>query len=561
MAKNVSDQIVEFLTEMGVKYIYGIPGDTIDSLMESLRKQDKIKFIVMRHEEAGAFAACAQAKLTGELAVCIACQGPGAIHLLNGLYDAAMDGVPVLAITGQVATNVMGTGAVQEVNQVSLFHDVSVYNQELRNPAQVLPVFTAACQLAEARRGVAHISIPSDIMRLPAVKSEARYNVFHTQYHYETDMVLIDEAASLINTAANVTILYGEGARHAAPEVLALAEKLKAPLVYTTRSKDIINNTHPNVMGGIGLMGSRSGNYAVQHSEVFLVIGSSFAFPEYYPKDAKIIQIDRDPTRLSRHDAITLGLVGESKNIISTLLHKVGLKRDTKFLEKCQHMHHMEDSLEAWQKRVSKSGLIHPQAVIAKLNEYLTEDAVVCADVGSSTIWTNNFLKLNGKQRYTWSATLGSLGTGLPYSIGAQLAFPKRKVVCVAGDGGFNMLIGDFATLMHYQLPVMFVILNNSSYYFIELEEQTEGNPPHGTKLTNPDFAALARAYGGDGMQVTEYSQLDAALKKGMLSKVPFVVDVHVNPKELFIPPVIEAKAAFNFVKAKLRGVFAKSES
>lgn len=553
MAKNVSDQIVEFLTEIGVKYVYGIPSDTLDVLMASLRKQDKIKFIVVCHEETGAFAACAQAKLTGELAVCIAGQGPGAIHLLNGLYDAALDGVPVLAITGQVDTRVIGTGAIQEINQILLFEDVSVYNQELRSPMQVLPVFTAACQLAEARRGVAHISIPLDVMALPAVKSEARYNVFHTQYHYETDPVLIDAAADLINEVAHVAILYGEGARQVGPEIIALAEKLKAPLIHTTRSKDVINNHHPQCMGGIGLMGSRAANYAVQHCEVFLVIGSSFAYPEYYPRDAKIIQIDRDPTRLSRHDAITLGLVGESKHIVTSLLHKVRLKKEAKFLEKCQHTHHAEDGLEAWEKRVSKSGLIHPQALIAKLNEYLTEDAVVCVDIGSAAVWTNNFLKLNGKQRFIWSSTLSALGSALAYSIGAQLAFPKRKVVCVDGDGGFNMLIGDFATLVHYQLPVMFVVLNNGS------EWRQSAGVTSGARVGGPDFAALARAYGGDGIEVREYSQLDAALKKGMQSKVPFVVDVHVNPKELFVPPVIDTNAGLSFVKAKLKGVFARS--
>ena len=289
MPKNVSDQIVEFLTEIGVKYIYGIPGDTIDSLMESLRKQDKIKIVVMHHEEAAALAASAQAKLTGELAVCVACQGPGAIHLLNGLYDAATDHAPVLAITGQIASNLIGSGMPQEINQIALFEEVALYNQELRHPDQVLPVFTSAVQAAKDYQGVAHISIPSDIIRMPISKNTPHYAALTTQYDVAVSKQALEQATSLIDAAKHITILYGEGARIASAEIVQLAEKLKAPLVHTTRSKDIINNHHPHYMGGIGLMGSRAGNYAIQQCDLLLVIGSSFAFIACYPKDAMII--------------------------------------------------------------------------------------------------------------------------------------------------------------------------------------------------------------------------------------------------------------------------------
>ncbi len=559
MSKNVSDQIVEFLTEIGVKYIYGIPGDTIDSLMESLRKQDKIKFVVTRHEEAAALAASAQAKLTGELAVCTACQGPGAVHLLNGLYDAAMDHAPVLAITGQVASNLIGSGMPQEINQIALFEEVALYNQELRHSDQVLPVFTSAVQAAKDYKGVAHISIPSDIMRMPISQNKPRYAALNTQYAVTVAKEALEQAASLLNAAQHITILYGDGARDASVEIIKLAETLKAPLVHTTRSKDVIDNQHPQYMGGIGLMGSRAGNYAVHECELLLVVGSSFAFHEYYPQKAQIIQIDHDPLKIAKHEAVTLGLVGDTKCVVTELISRIIEKNLDGFLSRCEKVRKLNDTIEAWEDRIGKNpNLIHPQTLTHKLNQYLPEDAVICTDAGSVTIWANNFLKLNGKQRYTWSANLASLGTGLAFAIGAQLAYPKRKVICLAGDGGFDMLIGDFATAVRNNMPILFIIYNNSAYGFIELEEQGEGNPIFGTKFTNPDFAALAKAFGAQGITVKNPNDLDTALAQGMQSNGPFLIDVYVNPKERYIPPVITPKMVEEFARSQIRSWFAK---
>lgn len=556
MSQNVSDQIVEFLTGLGVKQIYGIPGDTIDSLMESLRKQNKIKFIVLRHEETGAIAASAHGKLTGELGVCVACQGPGAIHLLNGLYDAALDGAPVLAITGQIPSTLIGSGMPQEIDQIALFNSVCVYNQELREPAQLIPTLISACQAALSKRGVAHISIPSDTIRAAAIKHTVNYDLFKSsliELPVDSDL---QKAADLINSHEKVTVLFGEGARGASAEVQAFAEAIKAPLVHTTRSKDIIDNRHPQFIGGIGLMGSYAGNHAIQHCELLLIIGSSFAFQEYYPEKAKVIQLDINPMKISKHTHVDVALIGEAKPSLTCLTKKIKEKTNDAFLKNCLETKHLNQKLEDWEKRPGTP--IHPQALTEKISQHLPDNAVICTDVGEVTVWCNNFLTLTGKQRYIWSANLASLGTGLAEAIGAKLCYPDRQVICLVGDGGFNMLIGDFATAVRYKLAITFIVFNNSEYGFIGLEEQGEGNPTFGTDLCNPNFAALAKAFGGDGVVVTDYQNIEEALQKGFSANTPFVIDVHTNPKEKLIPPVVTAKMVVAFAESQLKTWFEK---
>lgn len=560
--KNISDEIVEILTRAGVKHIFGIPGDTIDSLMESLRIQKEIEFIIMRHEEAGAFAASAQAKLTGKLAVCVACQGPGAVHLLNGLYDAKLDRAPVLAITGQVDSALIGTGSVQEVNQISLFEDVAVYNQEVRSAENLHAVLARACEAAIKNRGVAHISIPSDIMRMKASDTKSRLATGQTEYAIIPEEKQLAQAVDMINKANKVAILYGDGARFASDELLAFAEKIQAPLVHTTRSKDIIRNDHPYYVGGIGLMGCRSGNYTIQHCDLLLVVGSSFAFREYYPESAPIIQIELDPTRIGQRIPIELGLVGDAKEVLSLLTEKINNKSDHQFLKTCQD--EAEKSVRSFQnasKATADGQFIHPQALTKMISDLAPENAIFCGDAGTVSVWFNNVMKLNGKQRYIWSGNLGSLGSGLTLAIGAKLAAPDRPVICLSGDGGFEMLIGDFATAVKYNLAILFIVYNNSEYGFIELEEQGEGNPAFGTKLRNPDFAALAKAYGGEGIKIKNYSDLENAIRTGLTANKPFIIDVQVNPKEMFIPPVITAKMAYEFARSQIRSFFAKLEN
>ncbi len=557
MSRTVSDRIVEFLAERGVREIFGIPGDTIDSLMESLRKQSDVHFVVMRHEEAGAFAASAQGKLSGNLAVCVGCQGPGAIHLLNGLYDAALDHVPVLAITGQIPRDQIGTGRPQEIDQLRLFGDVAIYNQEVRSPENLEAVLSQAVRQALSLRGVAHLSIPSDVMRLPAPPRPPGVSKDRFEFHSITRPPLSEilRAGEILDRASRVTILYGEGARRAEAPLLALAWRLGAPLVHTTRSKDILPSRHPSVMGGIGLMGSRAANHAVQNSDALLVVGSDFAFREYYPDGVPIVQVEIDPSRIGRRVPIEVGLLGEAREVLPALAEQVHERTDTSFLDRMRKEREKE---VAGQDRRMEDGLLHPGDLAGMIGDRAPDDTIFLLDAGTVTVWANNYLNIRGSQRFIWSSNLGSLGFALPAAIGAKFAYRCRPVVSMTGDGGFGMLLGDLATAVHYRLPLVVVVFNNGSYQFIEYEEEAEGNPVFGTKLTNPDFVALSRAFGGDGATVRSLKEVPEALDAAFSSRVPFVIDAFVNPNELYIPPLLTPHMVMEFARSQIRSFFAK---
>ena len=556
MARTVSDRIVEFLAERGVERIFGIPGDTIDSLMESLRKQKAVHFVVMRHEEAGAFAASAQAKLTGHLSVCVGCQGPGAIHLLNGLYDAALDRVPVLAITGQIPRDELGTGMPQEIDQLRLFGDVAVYNAEVRSPENLEPVLSRAVREAQVRKGVAHVSIPSDVMRLPATPrpSSAEEGVLPARPMVRPLPDEIRRAAEILDRASRVAILYGEGARRAEAPLAALAWRLGAPLVHTTRSKDLLPSRHPSLMGGIGLMGSRTANHAVQSCEALLVVGSDFAFREYYPESVPVVQVDLDPARIGRRVPVAVGLPGEAREVLPALLENVHERTDRSFLERMRREREQEIARHL---AVRDDGLLHPGELTRLVGESAPEDAVFLVDSGTVTVWANNYLDIRGSQRFLWSANLGSLGFALPAAIGVKFAARTRPVVALTGDGGFGMLLGDLATAVRYRLPLVVVVYDNGSYQFIEYEEEAEGNPVFGTKLTNPDFVALARSFGADGVTVSHPEEVAGALEAALASPVPFVIDARVNPRELYIPPLLTPRMVVAFARSQIRSFFA----
>ncbi|MHB1285181.1 MAG: thiamine pyrophosphate-binding protein [Leptospirales bacterium] len=563
MGQTVSDQIVEFLLEAGVRYVFGIPGDTIDSLMEALRKKPELKFILVRHEETGAFAASAQAKLSGRLAVCVGCQGPGAIHLLNGLYDAALDRVPVLAITGQVDSSLIGTRTVQEINQIGLFSDVAVYNHEVRSPKNLPLVLEEAIRMAYAGPGVAHLSIPSDIMQSNAFPDAVPMEsvlVGQRVLSPEPSPVLLQEFANVLGGKKRVTILYGDGARGAKEPLLALADTLNAPLVYTTRSKDIVSNDHPHVMGGIGLMGSRAGNQAVNHAEVLLVVGSSFAFREYYPEGIPILQIDRDPSRIGLHVPATHGLVSSSARALERLNEMVVPNLDRTFLDHCTEHHLSEWKLQkGGSPGPSFLGKVPPDAVMRGIGKRSLENTVYCVDSGTVTVLANNFPHIREGQRFLWSWNLGSLACALPYALGAGLLNPDNPVVVLAGDGGFEMLMGDLSTLAQYQIPVLIVVFNNGTLRFIEYEEMRDGNPPWGTRFVNPDYVRVAEAFGFRGIRVEYEDQLEEALDQAFSANKTVIVDVLVDPEALWIPPVLNARMVTGYLTSKIRSFFAKS--
>lgn len=558
MSQTVSDELLKHLKYIGVKRIYGIPGDTIDTLMESLRADKDVDFIVCRHEENAAFMASGEARITGKLAVVVACQGPGANHLINGLADAQSDGVPVLAITGQVNSASIGTGMPQESSQLSLLDEVTVFNAEARNVENLLNLLHIAINEAVSKRGVAHISIPSDVMQqhaidyplpnLPALLS-------NSELQPSNDSILT--AAKALNEHKKVAILYGDGARGQAQTLLDLAEKLQAPLIHTTRSKDILPTDNPHVMGGIGIMGGHTANHALQGCDLLLIVGCNYAWKTFYPR-AKKIKIDHNPTNLTGHIYIDMPIYGSTKPSLNALLKHTNPKQDDSFLKSAKYSATKYiDQLNFDILASRKNKRLHPAEVVKSISASMSEDAQLFGDSGSTTIWVNNVAQFNGKQRFIWSANLATLGGALPQAIGGILAEPNKQTLVVAGDGGFQMSIADLVTAAMYQLPIKCFILNNSSYWFIENEEAThDGNVAAGTKLLNPDYEKLAEACHCKGLTIRNASELDSKLQEAFNHDGPVVVNCLIDPNIMLIPPALTKDMVKHYLKSEIKSWF-----
>ena len=551
---NVCDALIDILSEYGVRYIFGIPGDAINDLLESIRKQDKIKFIHVMHEEAGAFAASAQAKLTGELAVCVGTAGPGAIHLLNGLYDAKMDQAPVLAITGQVETSLLGTSYQQEVNLLSLFSDVTIFNQAVLNPDQMPELAILACQAALAKNGVAHLNIPGNVAKEKVSDFKKKKQVIDHSARSIPVRDDIQSAAGLINKSQKPCILAGIGAKGAVKELVQLAETIKAPIIKALRGKDILPDDHPLTLGGIGALGTEPSYQAMKDCDLLVMVGSDFPFSEYYP-DAEIpmIQIDRDSHHIGRRHVVSNPLAGDARLTLLELLPHLSPASDSAFLEKCQ------EDMKRWVKKQDEQELsddypIHPQALAHILSKLAEEDAVICCDTGAVTVWAARNFSIKGSQRFILSGDLASMAFALPAAIGTQLLYPKKQVIALCGDGGFAMLMCDFATAVKYKLPVKIFIFNNGKLGLIQMEQEARaGNPEFQTDLHNPDYSAFAEICGGKGYTITEYKELAPVIAEALKSDQPCIVNVFVNPEELTIPPKITMQEALNYGKAKIK--------
>jgi pyruvate oxidase len=551
---NVCEALINVLSDYGVKYIFGIPGDSINELIEAVRKQDKIKFIHVMHEEAGAFAASAQAKLTGELSVCVGTAGPGALHLLNGLYDAKMDHAPVLAITGQVNTAFIGTASHQEVNLQSVFEDVAVFNQTVVNPDQMPELAILACQTALARKGVAHICIPVNISTQKVNDFEKKRQVIINKSQTIASHSDLNTAADLINRSQKPCILAGIGAREATKELLNLAELINTPVIKALRGKDILPDEHPLVLGGIGLLGTEPAYYAIQECDLLVTIGSDFPYHEFYPGlDIPVIQIDNDVEQIGKRHPVACSLVGDSKFILNELLPLVLNKVDHSFLENCQH--HMKKWLkEQDEVELSKDIPIRPQTLSRCVSESANEDAIICCDTGAVTVWGARNFRIKGTQRFTLSGGLASMAYGLPAAIGAKLLFPEKQVIALCGDGGFAMLMSDFATAVKYNLAIKVFIFNNSKLGLIQMEQEAgNGNPEFETDLHNPDYDLFAKSCGAEGYTIREISELKSIVPIALKSLKPCIINVFINPNELTYPPHVEFKDAFNYIKAKIK--------
>jgi thiamine pyrophosphate-dependent acetolactate synthase large subunit-like protein len=559
MSTTLSDQLLATLKAVGVRRIYGIPGDTIDTLMESIRIDDEVEFVVCRHEENAAFMASGEARITGGLGVVVACQGPGANNLLNGLADAAGDRIPVLSITGQVDSDRIGSGMPQESSQLKLFEEIALFNAEARSPLNLMEMMHIAINAALTKRGVAHISIPSDVLLHESIHYPMPVPVTSHDANLVPGDAVLDEAAQAINAAKRPAILYGAGARSAAAEVIAMSEKLHAPLLHTTRSKDIIDNNHPNVLGGIGLMGNHPANHAMHEADLLLIVGCNFAWRQFYPANIPIVKIDHDPEHLATHIPVTHPILGSSKPSVEGLLSRVDANTDDHFMKKSRKpLVKLIDDYTFRAKKTKPGKPVHPAALMAALAEEMDDDAIVCGDSGSTTIWFNNVVRLTPKQRFIWSANLATLGAGMPQAIGASFAAPDRQVIMIGGDGGFQMSLQDLVTAAMYQRPIKCFILNNGCYKFIEFEEAShDGNPASGTELLNPDYAALAESCHCKGISVSDYDELMPAVKEALAHDGPVVVDCHVDPDALMIPPAVTAHMAMNYMKSEIRSWFA----
>jgi pyruvate dehydrogenase (quinone) len=563
MAKTVADILIDRLIEWKVEHIFGFPGDGINGLFEALRtRKDQIKFVQVRHEEAAAFAACGYAKYTGKLGVCIATSGPGGIHLLNGLYDAKNDGQPVLAITGHTFHDLIGTHYQQDVDLDKLFMDVCAYNERITGPAHALNVLDQAIRVAYSGRVVTHVNIPKDTQSLAATGDRSKANIKgHDSDYAAVTASLPDEgdlkrAADVINAGKKVAILAGRGCLQARAEVLALAEKLAAPIIKPLLGKAVVPDDNPYTTGGIGLLGTAPSQDAMKGCDTLIIAGSSFPYLEFYPEPgkAKCVQIDTRADRIGLRCPVDADLIGDCQRVLHAILPMVEAKKDRKFLETAQAgMKKWNELLELRAKRTDTP--LKPQVVAYQLNQFLDDDAIIVSDCGTVTTWAARYVRMRGDMMFSSSGMLATMGNGLPYSVGAAIAYPGRQVVCLSGDGGFTMLMGELATLVKYKLPVKVIIFKNNTLGQIKWEQMVfEGNPEFGCDLHPIDFAKYAEACGAAGFTLEDPQQTEDVLRRAFAHDGPAVVQAVIDANEPAMPGHATLDQAWHFAESLVRG-------
>jgi pyruvate dehydrogenase (quinone) len=559
MAMKVADLLVEVLAQAGVQRIYGVTGDSLNGITDSLRNRSDFEWIHVRHEETAAFAAGAEAHLTGKLAVCAGSCGPGNLHLINGLYDCQRNRVPVLAIAAQIPSAEIGSGYFQETDPKHLFAQCSHYVELISNAEQMPRVLEIAMQTAISRRGVAVIAIAGDVALRDAVESAARLNFPTPQPTVCPSEDEINRLADLLNESKKITILGGAGCAGAHAELIELAGRLQAPIVHAMRGKEFIEYDNPFDVGMTGLLGFSSGYHAMMNCDVLLMLGTDFPYQQFFPQDATIVQIDLRGEQLGRRTKVNHGLVGDTKTTLRSLLPK---------LEQNQNDAHLRRSVEHYRK--ARKGLdelatanpgkkpIHPQYVTSVVDQLASEDAIFTCDVGTPTIWAARYLSMNGKRRLLGSFNHGSMANALPQAIGAQITYPGRQVISISGDGGLAMLMGDLLTLKQHDLPVKTIVLRNDSLAFVELEMKASGFVDFGTDLRNPEFATIAEGAGILGLKAELPEQVEPMIAQALKHDGPALVEVLVSRQELSMPPTITLEQAKGFglfmAKAVLSG-------
>jgi pyruvate dehydrogenase (quinone) len=567
MAQIAAEALVERLADWGVDTVFGLPGDGINGITEALRRhQDRVKFVLVHHEEAAAFMATAYAKATGKIGVCLATSGPGGIHLLNGLYDAKLDHMPVLAITGMQETALLGTGYQQEVHLDKLFADVAEYDQMIYNPAQLPSVVDNAIRTAYARRGVAHLTFPNDLQVADA-DADPWQHVAPARVPATAPIMLgasgraalpdLHRLADLLNEGEKIAILVGAGARHAREEVLAVAQALAAPIVKTLPGKAVVPDDSPYTTGGIGLLGTKPSEELMEEIDTLLMVGTNFPFTAHLPaaNKVKVGQIEVDPTRAGGRIPTQVPVVADAKQGLAELLPLLKRREDTAFLEKCQQaMASWRENLAAQQN--GDRDPIAPQYVVSVLDELAADDAVLTCDSGTIATWAARHWHVRGEREFFLSGNLASMAPGLPYAIGIQHALPGRQVIAYVGDGGFAMLMAEVITAIKHKLPVKIVINNNNSLGQILWEQMVLGYPEYGVRHSEPfaDYASFVSANGGLGIKVTGPAEVRPAIAQALAYDGPALVDVNVNPDEPPLPGKVEYQQAKKFAEAFLRG-------
>ncbi|MCP1195679.1 ubiquinone-dependent pyruvate dehydrogenase [Acetobacter senegalensis] len=558
MAKpNVADILVQTLEQAGIDSIYGVVGDSLNGITDSLLKRKTIRWVHVRHEEVAAFAAAGAAHVTGKLAVCAGSCGPGNLHLINGLYDAHRSRVPVLAIAAQIPSPEIGSGYFQETRPEALFRECSHYCETISSPEQAPRVVEAAIRAAVGQKGVAVIAIPGDVALKVAVNTVISEKIALLP----KEPVVVppeDDLAALIDllkSGKRITILAGRGCAGAHAELIRLAETLKAPIVHALGGKEHVEYDNPYDVGMTGLIGFSSGYHSLLAADVVLMLGTDFPYRQFYPEDAKIAQIDIRPQQLGRRCPLTLGLVGDVKHTLTALLPRLAARTDRTHLDKCLELYKkarqgLDDLATGGTKKP-----IHPQYLTRLINETATRDAIFTADVGTPTVWAARYLKMNGQRRLMGSFVHGSMANALPQAIGAQVAQPNRQIISLSGDGGFTMLMGDLLTLVQEKLPIKLIIYNNGTLGFVAMEMKAAGYLETGVSLQNPDFAAMCRAMGIHAVRAETPAELPAAVDNILNHPGPAVLDAVTNTQELAMPPKIEKSQITGFSLYALKAI------
>ena len=560
---NTSDIIMDTLEDWGVDTIFGLPGDGINGLMEALRqRQDRIRFVLVRHEEAAAFAAAAYAKFTGKIGVCLATTGPGGIHLLNGLYDAKMDNAPVLAITGQTYSDLAGSHYQQDVNMVKLMSDVAEFNEQVNSAEHAGLATDIACRTALSRLAVAHITVPIDVQEKQLERDytkrrkEGQSSNAPALLPAMAQPAAIAAAADILNSARKPVILAGAGARGASQELLTLAERLQAPIIKALLGKDVIPDDHPLSLGGLGLLGTAPSERAMEDCDAVLLVGTNFPYTDYLPDpgQARGVQIDVNPVRIGLRVPVEVGLVGGAKETLQALLPHVEARGRSEWLSDLQG--EMVDWWGLMEDRGTRDEMpMKPQFLARELNHHLRDDAILCGDSGTNTTWLARYIKIRGEQRFSCSGRLASMAPALPYAIAAQTAYPDRQVVAFMGDGALLMLAGELSTIAQHRLPIKVFVVKNNTLGMIKWEQMVFlGNPSYGVDFPPFDYAKIAEGMGIRGMRLERPQDAQSIIQEALAHDGPVLVEAVVDPFEPPHPPKIKAQQAKHMAQALARG-------